>query len=93
MGKKFKVTSPNDMVDVSEGLVESLVEKFEKKFLKEDKDQEYYHLIISGEYNRKVYDEIERIYTEAGWKKVKCRSSSENKERPGMTGLQLWRNE
>lgn len=91
MVKKIKVTSPNEMVDITKDTVETLIGKFETKLKKEDKDEEYYHLVIYGEYNRKVYDEIERIYSDAGWGQVKCKSSSENNEKPGLTDLQLWK--
>ena len=70
---------------------EEAVSKFEEQFKKDDKDQDYYHLVIVGEYNRDVCDEIKKTYIEAGWKRVNCRTSSENGERGGLTGLQLWR--
>ena len=71
--------------------VEEAVSKFEAQMLKEEKDEQYYHLVIVGEYNRQTCDEIEKIYSDGGWTKVKCRTSSENGERCGLTGLQLWR--
>lgn len=70
---------------------EEAVSKFEEQFKKDDKDQDYYHLVIVGEYNRDTCNEIQKTYTEAGWKKVNCKTSSENGERGGLTGLQLWR--
>lgn len=91
MNKKFKVTSPDEMKDTSDVLVEELISKFEKKLKKEDKDEEYYHLVILGEYDRKVYDQIEETYRNAGWDKVVCKSSTETGEKPGLTGLQLWK--
>lgn len=71
--------------------VEEAVSKFEEKFVKEEKDQEYYHLVIVNEYNRQTCDEVEKIYSQAGWSKVKCTTSSEKGERGGLTGLQLYR--
>ena len=84
----MNVTKPEQMT-TGTSKVEEAVRKFEEQFTKEEKDQRYYYLIIVGEYNRQTCDEIERIYTEAGWSKVKCITSSENGERSGLTGLQL----
>lgn len=86
----MNITNPNEMTSETSKFEEA-VSKFEKQFKKENKDENYYHLVIVGEYNREVCDEIQKIYTEAGWKKVNCRTSSENGERGGLTGLQLWR--
>lgn len=88
--KKVTVSTPDSMQSGT-SKVEEAINKFEKQFKKEDKDEEYYHMAIAGEYNRQVCDEIEKIYTDAGWKKVKCKTSSENGERGGLTSLQLWR--
>ena len=86
----MNITKPEDMTSgISK--VEEAVSKFEKQLTKEEKDEQYYHLVIIGEYNRQTCDEIERIYMEAGWSKVKCKTSSENGERGGLTGLQLYR--
>ena len=85
----MKITKPSDMKgDLLK--FEEAVEKFEEKFKLEGKNQNYYHLVISGEYNRVVCDKIQLLYTKAGWKDVKCRTSSENGERPGLTGLMLY---
>lgn len=86
----MKITTPQDAMSGTSKLEEAL-RKFEQKFADEEKDEEYYHLVISGEYNRNVCDEIEKLYTDAGWAKVSCKTSSENGERGGLTGLQLYR--
>ncbi len=85
----MNITKPSEMTSGTSKFEEA-VNKFEEQFKKEDKDQDYYHLVIIGEYNREVCDEIQKTYTKAGWKKVYCRTSSENGERGGLTGLQLW---
>jgi len=36
-------------------------------------------------------NKVEKIYKEAGWRSVVCKTSSENGERPGLTGLRLYR--
>ena len=86
----MNITKPEQMT-AGTSKVEEAVSKFEEQFAKDEKDQQYYHLVVVGEYNRQTCDAVERIYTEAGWSKVKCRTSSENGERGGLTGLQLYR--
>lgn len=86
----MNITKPEQMTSGT-FKVEEAVSKFEAQMLKEEKDEQYYHLVIVGEYNRQTCDEIEKIYSDGGWTKVKCRTSSENGERGGLTGLQLWR--
>lgn len=86
----MNITTPKEMGSGTSKVAEAL-SKFEEQFSKEEKDQEYYHLVIIGEYNRATCDRIEEIYTEAGWVSVICRTSSENGERGGLTGLQLYR--
>jgi hypothetical protein len=83
-----KVTGPLDMQADLTGLEAALIE-FEKKFKDEDRGSSYYHLVINGELSKAVCKEVRRIYTEAGWIKVQCRTSSDNDERPGLTGLKL----
>jgi len=86
----MNITKPEQMTSGT-SKVEEAVSKFESEMLKEDKDKQYYHLVIVGEYNRQTCDEVEKIYSKGGWVKVICRTSSENGERGGLTGLQLWR--
>lgn len=76
----MNITTPKQMSSGT-SKVEEAVKKFEEQFTKEPKDHEHYHLVIIGEYNRQTCDEIERIYIEAGWHNVKCKTSSENGER------------
>lgn len=85
----IKVTSPKDMNTTTTESVRQVVEKFELKLSKQDKSESYYHLVISGEYNRATLDEVEKIYKDAGWIGVRCKTSTENGERGGLTGLQL----
>ena len=86
---KKKVTTPKDMNTTTTNSVKQVVEKFELKLSKQDKGNSYYHLVITGEYNRATLDEVEKIYKDAGWIGVKCKTSTENGERGGLTGLQL----
>ncbi len=86
----MNITKPEQMTSGT-SKVEEAVSKFEEQFAKYEKDDKYYHLVIVGEYNRQTCDEIERIYTEAGWSKVICSTSSEKGERGGLTGIQLYR--
>ena len=84
------ITKPNQMSSGASKINEAL-EKIEAQFAKEEKDQISYHLVIVGEYNRETCGEIEKLYTNAGWKNVVCTTSSENGERGGLTGLRLYR--
>ena len=85
----MKITKPDEMLSGISKLEEA-IDKFEVQFQKQEKDCDYYHLIIVGEYHRSICDEIEKQYTEAGWE-AHCKTSTENGERGGLTGLQLWR--
>lgn len=87
----MKITKPDEKSsDISK--LEEAVSKFEEQLKdEEEEDEDYYHLLIVGEYNREVCDQIQKLYTDAGWKKVICRTSSENGERGGLTGLKIER--
>lgn len=86
----MKITTPYKMQSGKEK-VEELISKFEKEFLKKGKDLNYYHLVVEGEYKEHIRKRVEYSYLNAGWAKVQCRTSSENNEKPGLTGLHLWR--
>lgn len=85
-----KITTPKQMESGISKINEAL-QKFELEFAKQEKDQNFYHLVIVGEYNRETCDEIQKLYTNAGWNSVVCKTSSENGERGGLTGLRLCR--
>ena len=88
----MKVTSPKEIPPFAD--IEKYVSMFEEKLEKEVKiykQTDYFHLVIVGEIDRNTCDEIERLYREAGWSDVKCRTSSENGEQGGLTGLLLKR--
>jgi hypothetical protein len=83
-----KITTPKDMVkDISK--LNEVLQKFEGAFLKKEKGESYYHIVILGEYNRAILDEVIKVYENAGWLVLSCKTSSEDGERPGLTGLQL----
>lgn len=84
------VVKPEETLSGGSDLQKAL-EAFKEAFSKEEHDKKYYHLVISNEYTRETCDLIEKAYLEGGWGKAHCRTSSENNERPGLTGLQLWR--
>lgn len=86
----MKISKPSDITSGT-SLLEEAISKFEEKLRNDDKDVEYYHLVINGEYNREVCDEIQKLYLEAGWSKSVCKTSRENGERGGLTGLELWK--
>lgn len=85
----MKITSPKEMKKTKDFDLKEALSKFEQMLLEEKKNQSYYHIVINGEYNRDICDNIEKLYTEQGWEKVTCKTSSENGERRGLTGLQL----
>lgn len=87
----IKVTTPAEIIGFSEEDLHKAISDFENDFQSEEKNQEYYHLIINGELCRELCDKIESTYLAAGWKTVVCKTSSEKGERGGLTGLQLWR--
>lgn len=89
---KWNVTTPEGMKSRIEEHVTKMVSEFESKFRNELKDRDYYHVVITGEYPREACDQVQSIYKEAGWAEALCKTSSENGERPGLTGLQVWRN-
>ena len=83
----IKLTSPADMEpDVLQ--LDKALQDFEAQFKNEEKGLKYYHLVITGELSRPTCDLVEMKYRELGWI-AKCRTSSENGERPGLTGLIL----
>ncbi len=82
----MKITNPKQ-TESGTSKLEEAVNKFETQF--KEKDQTYYHLVIEGEYNREVCDKIELLYLQAGWSDVICKTSTENGERGGLTGLRL----
>ena len=86
----MKISKPSDITSGT-SLLEEAISKFEEELRNDDKDENYYHLVIIGEYNREVCDEIQKLYLEAGWAKTICKTSSEKGERGGLTGLQLWK--
>jgi hypothetical protein len=86
----IKVTKPEDISNPSKQAYEKAINDFEEQFRKEEKGQKYYHLVITGELHRSVSDKVESTYSKAGWFRVKCRTSSENGERAGLTGLYLY---
>lgn len=87
----WNVTTPDTMKSKIEEHVTKMVSEFESKFRNELKDRDYYHVVITGEYPREACDQVQSIYKEAGWAETLCKTSSENGERPGLTGLQVWR--
>lgn len=84
----IKITTPSEMkADLSQ--LEKAVELFEKQWKIQSKGEKYYHLVIECELNREVCKEVEKLYRENGWTSAECKTSSENGERYGLTGLQL----
>jgi hypothetical protein len=82
----IKLTTPDDMVSHK---IEEALRGFEAQFKNESMNQDYYFLVINLSLTRKQCDLVEEAYKKAGWKTVECKTSAENGERPGFTGLKL----
>jgi len=87
---KFIVSTPDDLKADDKDLIEGFIRKFENEFNNQEKEHEYYHLVINFDVPERICNEIATIYRFAGWGKVKCNSSSKKGETHGLTGLQLW---
>lgn len=85
----MKTATPFDMSSGTSKLEEA-VTLFDDMLAKEERDKNYYHVVIVGEYNREVCVAVQREYIANGWSKAICKTSSENGERGGLTGLQLF---
>ena len=59
----MKITKPSEMKSEISKLEEDLT-KFEEELKNDNKDENYYHLIINNEYNRAVYDKIKEWWDE-----------------------------
>ena len=86
----MNITTPSEMAS-DQSQLQSAISEFEKAFKKEEIGRNFYHLIALREYNKVVCKEIAHLYEQAGWVNVECRTSSDNGERPGLTGLILYR--
>lgn len=87
----MEVTTPEKMsIDNSE-LLEELIKLFEEQLKESEKGRDSYSIVVYGEYPKPICNRVEEIYMEAGWKSAICKTSSENGERPGLTGLRLYR--
>lgn len=89
MDKKLNVTKP---IDMSSGIskLEEAVAKFEIALKLAEKDEDYYYLVIDGEYNRETCHEIEKLYREAGWE-AQCEPLTQDRYHRNSTYLQLRR--
>ena len=84
----MKLTTPKEMqADLSQ--LEKAIKEFESLFKGEAKGENYYYLVMAGELNKETCQEVTKLYREAGWHYVQCRTSSDNGERGGLTGLIL----
>lgn len=84
----MNITTPQDTED--QQLLEDIVSQFEEVFKNKQTNESFYLLVINGEYPRELLDKVQELYLKVGWTKVVCKTSTENNERPGLTGLKLW---
>ncbi len=47
-------------------------------------------IAITGEYTKEFRDNIAKLYKDNGWSEVIHKTSSENNERPGITGFTFY---
>ena len=59
----MNITKPSEMKSEISKL-EEVVSKFKEELKNDNKDENYYHLIINNEYNRAVYDKIKEWWDE-----------------------------
>ncbi len=86
----MKISTPKDMSLDIDATTINIIGKFEQQLIREPRGESYYFVVITEEYSREILDKVVQTYKSHGWKKVECKTSSENGERPGLTGLQLW---
>lgn len=86
----MKLTTPTDMEPTMESAFDTL-SKFEEEVKKEDKGEDYYHLVIVGKQPEKIKHLVEQAYILAGWANAVCKNSSEGGERGGLCSLKLYR--
>ena len=91
------IVSP-DMLDskiCSSTNINDIIDKIDHELVKDHHIAQYahngkIHIILDEEYPVIVRDLIAEKYKEAGWKLVTHRTSSENNERPGLTGFTFY---
>lgn len=89
-----------DMMDglvISQANIDNIISAIDSEMKKEHNISEYghtgkLHIILDKEYPMIVRDMIVERYKEAGWRTVTHRTSSENGERPGLTGFTFYSN-
>ena len=84
----MKITTPEEMGVLDHQMLNEAVAGFERALARKEKGAPYYHLVIEGEYSRALCDAVEEEYAYVGWNAI-CGTSTENGERPGLTGLKL----
>lgn len=86
------VTTPDDLSSTGTRMVLSCLEKFEKSLYFRPDDENYYILLIDGNYHSDVLRKVEKIYENAGWKRAKCEIAKPSAIlSSGITSLELWR--
>jgi len=86
------LTSPTQFLQRKEEFqIEELINRLELKISGNNyvyinnNSSNYINVIVDKEFSTKVRDEVAFLYKKEGWKDVKHQTSSENKERSGLT--------
>ena len=87
----MEVTTPEQMNIDDSILLKELIGLFEEELKASEKGQDSYSIVVCGEYPKHICNKVEKVYKESGWRSAVCKTSSENGERPGLTGLRLYR--
>ena len=74
----IKVTTPQDKRE-KEHVLNDALKKFEQVLRKQENGKDCYYAQIEGELSRMVCNDIEKIYMDAGWKNVTCKTTTETK--------------
>lgn len=69
----IKVSTPEDLKQISIDNVEEQIEAFEEQ-LKKEANKEYHNLVIYMQTSEEGCEIIANLYKDAGWKNVECNS-------------------
>ncbi|OQB00880.1 MAG: hypothetical protein BWY21_02345 [Parcubacteria group bacterium ADurb.Bin216] len=83
--------TPNDVkqLSINRAKIDELVKEVDQSIKDFHGDYPWEYAILMGEYQNEVMDALLGKYFDAGWKYIFWQRSSENSERPGLTGIML----
>lgn len=83
--------TPNDVkqLSIDKAKIADLINEMDQSIKDFHGDYPWEYAILMGEYQNEVMDALLGKYFDAGWKYIFWQRSSENSERPGLTGIML----